>query len=315
MKQSLVIILPVYNEADSIIALHKELLTVSKSLSKQYSVHFLWIDDGSTDRSWSILQSLAQEAGSTTRILRLITNFGKTSAIAAGLAHASEDVIAILDTDLQDNPLHLTAMLDILHDKQADFVIGNRTNRYKKQPLKRISSFLIRSIVSLLFPKLLIQDINCGMKVFTRQVAQSLYLKSDYHRYIPLIAHLKGFTVTQVPVIQRKRVHGYSKYGTTGFMRTWKSFSDLLSIVFLYRLAVNPFSFFGKLGLFSIVIGCIILGYLTVEWFLGNAINARPLFFLGVLAVTTGVNFLSLGLIGDMILQTDRTPQYIVQET
>ena len=136
-------------------------------------------------------------------------------------------------------------------------------------------------------------------------------LKSDNCGF-GLIAHIKGFKVSEVNIGQRKRIFGISKYGITGFKRTWKSLSDLLSIIFIFKLATNPFSFFGKIGIFTSFFGVLILIYLTILWLGGEAINSRPLFFMGILGVTTGVNFLSLGLIGDLIQLSNKRKEYIV---
>lgn len=311
MKKTLKIILPVYNEEKSIIPLKKDLLKLEKAISNKYKVIYVWINDGSTDNSSKKLKGLENKKNI---ILSFITNYGKTSAIQAGIDVFSSDYVAILDTDLQDNPKYIKEMLSKIEKNKSDFIIGNRFNRYGNNSLKKISSHFIRTIIKILFPKLQIHDINCGLKVITGQVSEHLYLKSDFHRYLPLIAHLYGFSVSEYKIKQRNRKYGTSKYGMTGFKRTWKSISDLLSIIFIFKFAKNPFSFFGKIGLFSTFIGVGILLYLTIYWFQGNPINSRPLFFLGTLATTTGINLLSLGLIGDLIKLSEREKYYIVRK-
>lgn len=310
MKKKLKIILPVYNEEKSILPLMKELKNLERTIKSNFIVQYAWVDDGSTDRTSKVLDSIKNKKNI---VIHFINNFGKTNAILAGLNTASSDYIAVLDTDLQDNPLYIEKMLRFLITEDLDFVIGNRINRYKNNQFKKISSYFVRAVIKLFFPKIRIHDINCGIKVMTCQVGEYIYLKSDYHRYMPLIAHLRGFKVGEIAVKQRKRKFGVSKYGITGFMRTWNSLSDLLSIIFIFKFALNPFSFFGKLGIFSCILGFAILIYLVILWFKGTAINSRPLFFLGILAVTTGINFLSLGLIGDLIQLNTKENEYIVK--
>lgn len=310
MKPKLGIILPVFNEEGSILVLQQQLKKVQQLINDKYEVSYLWINDGSTDKTAQILNQLKD---SQNQVIHFISNFGKTAAIEAGFDLIKTDYVAILDTDLQDNPKYLPLMLSYLIKKDKDFVIGNRVNRYQDNGLKKLSSHLIKSIIKVFFSDLNISDINCGMKIMTLQVANSIYLKSDYHRYLPLIAHLKGFKVGELPVFQRKRKFGVSKYGLTGLTRTWKSFSDLLNIIFINKLALNPFSLFGRLGIFSTLIGILILLHLSSLWFLGTPINSRPLFFLGILSITTGLNFLSIGLIGDLIKLNKNDRDYVIR--
>lgn len=314
MQKKIAILLPVCNEVQSLYFLKKELEELEKRMAKNFLFEYIWINDGSTDGSEEILNSFKDTTKHIKhRVLHFVSNFGKTNAVLAGINASQADYIALLDTDLQDNPLYIQTMMDYLLTHTYDFVIGNRVNRYSGNSIKKLSSYCIVFLIRVFFPKLTVHDVNCGLKVMTSQVAKSIYLKSDYHRYMPLIAHLKGFRVGEVDIQQRPRKYGVSKYGMTGFMRTWKSFSDLLSIVFIFKLALNPFSFFGKLGLLSCTIGIFILTYLTFLWFYGQSINARPLFFLGILAITTGVNFLSLGLIGELIQLNSKEKKYLIK--
>jgi glycosyltransferase involved in cell wall biosynthesis len=312
MKKKIAVLLPVYNEEKSLKLLKKELILLAKNMSRNFIFEFIWIDDGSTDRTPQIIDSFKN---TNNRVLHFVSNFGKTNAILAGIHASNSDLVAVMDTDLQDNPKFIEQMVAFLIDHNYDFVIGNRVNRYDSNSIKKLSSYFIISVIRLFFSTLKVHDVNCGMKVMTSQVAKSIFLKSDYHRYMPLIAHLKGFRIGEIPVEQRPRKFGVSKYGSTGFMRIWKSLSDLLSIIFIFKLAVNPFSFFGKLGLASCAAGLLILSYLTILWFYGQPINSRPLFFLGILAITTGVNFLSLGLIGELIQLSNRNFEYSIRET
>lgn len=294
------ILLPVYNESDSIDMLASELNSLEIRLKPAFVPEFIWIDDGSDDGSLEKLKIL-YKGNNKVRILSFTKNFGKTSALQAGIDQATGDYIASLDTDLQDDPKNIARMLELISKRNLDFVIGNRTNKYDGKILKKVSSNLANILISVFFRDFKVSDVNCGLKVMKAEVAKSLFLKSDYHRYIPLIAYLNGYRVGEMDVIQRDRKHGQSKYGTTGLKRTWKSFSDLIGIIFTMKIAENPFSFFGRIGLLFCFVGISLLTYISILWLGGEPIDARPLFFLGILCVITGINMLSTGLIGDII--------------
>jgi len=303
-------ILPIYNEADSIIELYREICKVKIFFKKKYSINIIFIDDGSNDKSSFILRSLSSKEKNI-RLITFIKNYGKTNAIKAGLKESSADIVILMDTDLQDNPIYLIKMLPLI--EKYDFVIGNRINRYKNNIYKKLSSSFISSLLTNVFPSFEIHDVNCGIKVIRKEVFKNIYLNSDYHRYIPLITYLNGFKVKEVNILQRVRKHGESKYGKTGFNRLINSFTDLIAIVLSMIFLKKPFSFFGKTGLFFLFIGFLILLYLTAKWFLGTPIQSRPLFFLGILLTTTGINLISLGLIGEQIKIYNSDQDYIIK--
>jgi glycosyltransferase involved in cell wall biosynthesis len=286
------VVVPVHDEERSVALLYDELDSALQPLDRPWQVVF--VDDGSTDGTHAALTRL--HAGhDNVAVVRLRRNFGKAAALAAGFAHASGDVIATLDADGQDDPAELPRLLAKL-DEGYDLVSGWKIRR--RDPLRRRLVSRIFNAVTGWISGVRLHDMNCGFKAYRAEVVRGLPLYGELHRFIPVLAHERGYRVTELAVNHRPREHGRSRYGIERYLR---GFFDLITVTFMGRYRHRPLHLFGGLGLALGGIGFLICIYLTILWFAGNAIGHRPLLTLGVLLVVVGMQFLSLGLIGEMI--------------
>lgn len=310
------VVIPAFNEEKSIVPLYRKISkTVRKDKDNQYELVF--IDDGSSDETYSQIKKVILQSKKTALIkvigITFSKNFGKTAALDEGIKHSTGDYIIFMDADLQDDPQDIHRFVTAIKKKNVDVVIGNRKNRYRKSFIKKISSAIanltIRAIAGIN-----IHDINCGFKILKRSAATSLILKSDYHRFIPLLCSSNGFTVGEITISQHRRVYGDSKYGSTGLLRFTKSIIDAISITFIFRFKNEPFNFFGKIGGAIFLLGMSILTILSLEWFLGKPIMGRPLFFFGILSVITGINLVSMGFLGELFSYKEAANQQRAKE-
>lgn len=308
------IIIPVFNEAPTLKPLYLQIRNVIEMGIIGASHEIIFVDDGSTDGSFGIMQEiyhLHQESSptsgfsdfddipvsaATTKIIviQFRRNMGKATALAAGFAHATGDVVVTIDADLQDNPdeiPHLIAKIEEGYDVVSGWKM-NRQDSWSKVLLSRIFNRAVRWCTYLN-----LHDINCGFKAYKRQVIQELLVYGDLHRYIPILAYQNGFRVTEVPVKHQQRQYGKSKYGIE---RIPRGFLDLLTILFLNRYLKRPLHFFGILGFLCLITGTGINVYLTVLWFVQRGIGFRPLLMLGILLMILGMQFFSIGFLGEM---------------
>jgi len=286
------VVVPVYNEERSVELLYDEIAAALDPLDHEWEAVF--VDDGSTDGSFAALTRLHSRAPNV-RVVRLRRNFGKAAALAAGFAQASGDVIATLDADGQDDPAELPRLLAKL-DEGYDLVSGWKVRR--RDPWRRRLVSRVFNAVTGWISGVRLHDMNCGFKAYRAEVVRGLPLYGELHRFIPVLAHERGYRVTELAVNHRPREHGRSRYGIERYLR---GFFDLITVTFMGRYRHRPLHLFGGLGLALGGIGFLICVYLTILWFAGNAIGHRPLLTLGVLLVVVGMQFLSLGLIGEMI--------------
>ena len=297
-------VVPVYNEAGSLRQLHQE---IAAALPGEGAHEILYVDDGSSDGSGAILREIADE-DQRARVITLYRNYGKSAALAAGFEAASGHIVVTLDSDLQDDPAEIPAMVELLQ-QGWDLVSGWKKVRH--DPLsKRLPSRLFNFTVRLM-TGVPIHDSNCGLKVYRAEVVKSLEVYGGLHRYIPALARYKGFKVTEKVVTHRPRQHGKSKYGLT---RYFHGLLDLLTVLFLGRYFQRPLHFFGLIGLLLGALGLGISIYLTFRWIGGIPIGNRPLFFLGILAIIVGIQFLSLGLLAEFFVQQRHREQRLIKE-
>lgn len=285
------IVVPGLNEADSLPTLAAEIRT---ALGDDTPYELIFVDDGSTDDTWQVIQQL-HEQDAAVHGIRLRKNFGKAMALSAGFDHARADVVVMMDADLQDDPADLPKMLEEL-DKGLDVVVGWKVDR--KDPLnRRVFSFFFNKTVGMVTGTRL-HDMNCGFKAYRRDVLRSIPIYGDLFRFIPALASWQGFVVGEMPVHHRARQYGRSRYGLERILR---GFFDLLSVAFLTRYLRKPMHLFGMLGLLFTVLGVGICGYLSVLWMMGEAIGSRPMLLLGILLILVGAQSFSLGLIGEFL--------------
>lgn len=290
------IVVPLFNEEESLNIFYNEL---SKEIQKLDKVcEAIFVDDGSTDSSLEILKKIARE-NRRVRVYSFRKNSGKAEALTLGFQKAKGDYVVTLDADLQDKPKEINKLLEEIKKGKWDVVCGWRKER-KDSIKKMLSSKLFNNLASI-FWGLKLHDYNCGLKLYSKEAAKSLRLYGGMHRFIPLLAHDFGFTVTEVAVEHDKRKYGKSKYG---FSKIWKDLPDIFTMLFLSRYSKRPFHFFGVAGAFLILIGFGILGYLTYLRILGETIGQRPLLFLGMLLVISGFQVFFTGFLADIIINT-----------
>lgn len=292
-RVDLSVVVPLLDEEESIEPLYSSLRDVLEELGREYEVIF--VDDGSQDDSFDILKSLYERDRQHIRVIQFRRNFGKTAALTAGFKMVRGELVITLDADLQDDPSEIPKLLRPL-DEDCDLVVAWRHKR--QDPLsKTVPSRVFNLVVSIL-TGVRLHDFNCGFKAFRREVARDLKLYGELHRFIPVLAHWRGYRVVEERVVHRRRQYGRSKYGVERFGR---GFLDFLMVLFLTYFLKRPMHLFGTIGALLFLFGFGIGLYLTGLWFLGGGIGWRPLLFLGILAMIVGVQMASIGLLGEMI--------------
>ena len=286
------VVIPVYNEERSVALLFDEIGSALQPLGRPWEAVF--VDDGSGDGTFAALTRL-HAAAENVRIVRLRRNFGKAAALQAGFEEARGEVVVTIDGDLQDDPAEIPRLLAKL-DEGFDLVSGWKTRR--RDPLRRRIPSRIFNWVTGRISGLRLHDLNCGLKAYRAEVLSGLRIYGELHRYIPVLAHYRGFRVAELPVNHRPREHGRSHYGMERYVR---GFLDLLTVTFMGRYRHRPLHLFGGLGLALGALGTAVLLYLVGLKAAGEAIGHRPLLTLGVLLVVVGVQLVSLGLLSELL--------------
>lgn len=299
------IVVPVFNEEESLPIFYKTLIKIAPQLDKSYEIIF--VDDGSTDGSFDILKRFEKE-NSRVRIFSFRKNQGKAEALTFGFQYAKGDYIVTLDADLQDKPSELPKLF-VKVKEGFDVVCGWRKNR--QDPLANVLSSKFFNLITSMLWGLHLHDYNCGLKLYTSQAAKSLRLYGGLHRFIPALVFQKGFKVTEVVVLHEKRKYGKSKFG---FSKVFKDIPDMFTMLFLTRYSDRPLHFFGMVGGILLFIGILILGYLTILRFQGETIGRRPLLFFGMLLVLSGLQVFFTGFLADLMINLSRQSKTDVQQ-
>jgi len=286
------VVVPLLNEERSLETLYAEIAAALESRSDEFEVVF--VDDGSTDESLSTLGRLHEEQSNVV-VVHLRRNFGKAAALQAGFLEARGDIVVTIDADLQDDPGEIPKLLAKL-EEGFDLVSGWKTRRNDPFP-RRLFSRIFNWVTGVI-SGVHLHDVNCGLKAYRAEVLKGMRIYGELHRFIPVLAAYRGYRVAEIPVNHRARRHGRSRYGPERYLR---GFFDLLSVTFMGRYRHRPLHLFGGVGLLMGAIGFIILTYLSVLWFWGQGIGGRPLFTLGVLLMVVGIQFISLGLLSELI--------------
>ena len=288
------VVVPLYNEEGSIATLYGEI----EQALQDNSFEVVFVNDGSTDGSAAILDAL-QAQDPRVKVVHFARNFGKSEALGAGFREAQGEVIITMDADLQDDPAQIPRLMATLQ-QGYDLVNGWKAER-KDPPSKTIPSRVFNWVTAGL-TGLRLRDFNSGFKAYRRQVLESLLVYGEQHRFSPALAYWKGFRIAEIPVAHRPRRFGRSKFGAGRFL---SGFLDLFTVLFLTRFRQKPLHLFGTFGLICFVAGLLISAYLTyVKLVLGEAIGTRPLLSLGVLLLVMGIQFLTMGLLGEMLSQS-----------
>ncbi len=297
-SSSVSVVVPLLNEAESLPELARQLESVLERVARgRYEV--LFIDDGSTDDSFGVIQDL-HTRNNRFKAIRFRTNHGKSAALAIGFAESKGDIVITMDADLQDDPAEIPAMISKL-EEGFDLVSGWKRKRHDPWH-KTIPSKLFNSVTSRM-SGIKLHDFNCGLKAYRRDVVNSVQVYGEMHRYIPALAHWEGFRVTEIPVQHRARQFGSSKFGMSRFL---KGYLDLLTVMFTTRYIKRPLHFFGAVGSLFAIVGLITDLYLVVEWSLNRtSLSNRPLALFGVAMIIVGVQLISIGLIGELIVKNN----------
>jgi glycosyltransferase involved in cell wall biosynthesis len=307
---TLSIVIPLFNEEENIKELHEKLKKTLDSLNKEYEI--LFIDDGSTDKTLSILEEI-QAHDKRVLVLSLRRNFGQTAAFAAGFDFARGDVIFTMDGDLQNDPADIPKLLELMKDN--DLVSGWRKKR--KDPFltrrlpSRIANWLISNVTGVK-----LHDYGCSLKAYRRDVIKNLKLYGEMHRFIPAVASWYGVRIAEVETVHYPRLRGSSKYGIS---RTIKVVLDLITVKFLQSFSTKPIQFFGPVGMISGMLGFLISVYLTIDKiFFSHDIGGRPLLLFGALLIIVGIQLIGMGLLGEMIVrvyhESQRKPIYVIKK-
>ena len=302
------IVVPLFNEEESLVELHERLSKAVCSLEKP--IEFLFIDDGSTDNSMQVLSELHNKDPQV-RVVQFRRNYGKSAALALGFKEARGEFIVTLDADLQDEPYEIPNLVKKL-EEGFDLVSGWK--KIRKDPFIKKSTSKLFNFVTRKMTGLGIHDMNCGLKAYRREVTDTVNVYGQLHRFLPVLAQWQGFKVGEVVVKHNPRKYGKTKFGASRFVA---GFFDLVTVLFITRYTKRPLHLFGLIGLVSFAVGVGISAYLAVErLLLGKYLSDRPLLFLGILAIIVGVQFVSIGLLGEMITESRKdNTDYSIKKT
>lgn len=307
LNQSLSIIIPVYNEENNLLPLYTELRTVLNKIEAAYEI--IYIEDGSTDHSFQKLSEL-RAIDHSIQVIQFRRNFGQTAAFSAGFTAARGDLIITMDADGQNDPNDIPKLLDKMQEGDYDLVTGWRINR-NESILRKLLSKSANLIISR-SSQVIVHDRGCSLKLFKSDIAKSIRLYGQLHRFMPELASAIGIRIAEVPVNDRKRISGKSKYGSIG--RTPRVVLDLITVFYLMTFFTSPMRLFGSLALICSLSGVLIGGSmaltkiyqgLTGGWaaFHAYQIGNRPLLLLSILLIVVGVQLLMMGLLGEMIMR------------
>lgn len=295
------VVVPLYDEVESLPELHAELLRALNALGLSWEI--LYIDDGSRDGSDRVIGELAA-TDPRVRAVSFRRNFGKSAALAVGFKQARGELVATMDADLQDDPAELKDMRDAM-GTNFDLISGWKRNR--QDPLTKTIPSRLFNMVTSRVAGIKLHDFNCGLKLYRREVIESIEVYGELHRFLPAIANWQGFRVGEVPVHHRARKFGYSKFGVARFVN---GFLDLMSAAFITTSALKPLHVFGRVGLLFFAVGTAI-GLWFVGLFLhGEPIHVRPLMLFGAGLVLLGFQFVLMGLLGEMIAHLGARSDY-----
>ena len=310
-RTPLSVILPVLNERDNLEPLHERLTEALEPMGRDWEV--IYVDDGSTDGSWDVLKKLA-EADARVRLVRLRKNFGQTSALAAGFAHARHPILVTLDADLQNDPMDIPRLVARLGDSY-DVVSGWRRRRSDPWLTRLLPSHAANVLIKKV-SGVPLHDFGCTLKAYRREIVQDVSLYGEMHRFLPVLAAWVGGRVTEMEVTHHPRTRGVSKYG---LLRTYKVLVDLITLKFIGDFQSRPNYIFGGFGLLSLMLGFLALDVVAYRVFLLRRFEATPLVFLMVMFFLTGVFSLFIGFLAEIVIRgfydTQRKPTFYVRET
>jgi glycosyltransferase involved in cell wall biosynthesis len=307
-QQLISIVIPLYNERESLRELYDKIRQTMVSMNSRFEVIF--IDDGSKDGSDKILKDIRHH-DTRVKVFIFRRNYGKSAALSVGFQQAKGDIIITMDADLQDDPTEIPNLVNEIN-KGKDLISGWKKKR--RDPITKTIPSKFFNFVTSVLTGIPIHDFNCGLKAYKKDIIKEINVYGELHRYLPALAHWKGYNVGELPVQHHARKYGKTKFG---FGRFWKGFLDLITMLFTTRYMQRPLHLFGFWGMIFTLAGVIIDGWLVVEWAMGRtALSNRPLFLGGILLMIVGVQFISIGLVGEMITKTRNvSEEYSIKES
>jgi glycosyltransferase involved in cell wall biosynthesis len=310
---ALSVVIPAYNEQDSLAKLYEAMHEALKDFAEQWEV--ILVDDGSKDDSFALLKEL-HSRDRRFRIIRFRRNFGQTAAFSAGFDYARGEIVVAMDADLQNDPRDIPMLVDTMRSGDYDIVSGWRIHRQDATLMRKLPSRIANWLISRL-TGVHLHDYGCSLKAYRSEVVKNIHIYGELHRFVPALASWMGVRIKEVPVRHHARRWGKSKYSIS---RTTRVILDLVTVAFLLNYAVKPMQIFGKAGLLSTIAGFFIAVYLSaLKLFTGAPLSQRPLLFLAVLLIIVGVQFITMGLLGELIVRTyfevQNKPTYMIRET
>jgi len=304
------IVVPLYNEEENVEILHERILEVLTSNHIDYEI--IYVDDGSNDNTLQLLDML-QSKYKNILVLSLRRNFGQTAAFAAGFDFARGDIVITMDGDLQNDPQDIPRLIEATKD--YDLVSGWRKKRKDPFLTRRLPSIIANWLISKV-TGVRLHDYGCSLKAYRREVVKNLRLYGEMHRFIPAVASWYGVKISEIETTHHPRLRGTSKYGIS---RTIRVLLDLITVKFLQSFSTRPMQFFGPMGLIFCLFGLCISLYLSIDKiFRGASIGGRPLLLLGVLLIIVGVQFIGMGLLGEMLVrvyhESQKKPIYAIKK-
>lgn len=298
------IVIPVLNESESLPELVRR---IREALADApYAWEVLFVDDGSTDATYATLERLHAE-DARVRAIRFRRNYGKSPALAVAFREARGARVVTMDGDLQDDPREVPKLLAKL-DEGFDLVSGWK--RVRHDPWTKTAPSKLFNLVTSAMSGIRLHDFNCGLKAYRSEVTQTLEVYGELHRYLPVLAHFNGFRVAEIPVEHHPRVHGQSKFGAARFLN---GFLDLLTVLFVTSGRRSPLHVFGRMALVFFALGGLMLAYVVARWVVGDPIRVRPLLLFGVGFEIVAIQFVSLGLLGELIARHRSPDEYNVR--
>ena len=310
---NLSIVIPLLNEQNSIDELTSSISTVVKALRLEFEI--ILIDDGSTDNSWKIISEICSN-NQNVRGIRFLKNFGKSQALSAGFKACNGDVVVTMDADLQDDPNEIPELYKKVKEEKFDLVSGWKKVRYDSIMFKNFPSKIF-NWAARITSGIKLNDFNCGIKAYKKEVIKQIKLTGGMHRYIPVLAKNAGYNrITEKIVIHHPRKHGKTKYGIDRFI---KGFLDLITLWFIHKFGKRPMHFFGLIGTMMLLVGFFFSAYLGVDKLFvqtsGRLITERPEFYIALATMIMGSQFFLAGFLGEIILRNRKIKkQYIIIE-
>ena len=310
---NLSIVIPLLNEQNSLEELTSSISTVVKALRLEFEI--ILIDDGSTDNSWKIISEICSN-NQNVRGIRFLKNFGKSQALSAGFKACNGDVVVTMDADLQDDPNEIPELYKKVKEEKFDLVSGWKKVRYDSIIFKNFPSKIF-NWAARITSGIKLNDFNCGIKAYKKEVIKQIKLTGGMHRYIPVLAKNAGYNrITEKIVIHHPRKHGKTKYGIDRFI---KGFLDLITLWFIHKFGKRPMHFFGLIGTIMLLVGFFFSAYLGVDKLFvqtsGRLITERPEFYIALATMIMGSQFFLAGFLGEIILRNRKIKkQYIITE-